>query len=106
MTEQEVIVRPVARPVVDQQRVTAELRRRHCIEFRRVAVVAVRSQQELEVECCELRQSGFVVVLGVDLRLRFCEKFVVVLPENCPAGNNRLEALSVEMVIEFTGEVV
>ena len=50
VAEQEETVRAVAAAVVDQQRVTAELRRRDCIEVLRVDVVAMASEQELEVE--------------------------------------------------------
>jgi|GEM_PF-2357120 len=41
VAEQEETVRAVTAAVVDQQRVTAELRRRDCVEFLGVGVVAV-----------------------------------------------------------------
>jgi len=51
VAEQEETVRAVTAAVVDQQRVTAELRRRDCVGFlEEVDVVAMIGEQELEVE--------------------------------------------------------
>jgi hypothetical protein len=58
-----------ARTVVDQQRVTAELRRRDGVELLGVDIVAVVGEQELEVEGCEPSKAGFVERLRIDLRL-------------------------------------
>ena len=64
VAEQEETVRAVAAAVVDEQRVTAERRRRECVKFLRVDVVTVSGKQELEVEGREQREAGFVEVLA------------------------------------------
>jgi hypothetical protein len=106
VAEQEETVRAVAAAVVDQQRVTAELRRRDCVEVLGVDVVAVAGEQELEVEGCESSEAGFVERLRIDLRLGLGKEFVVVLPENRPLRGNGFEALTMQMVCEFTGKLV
>ena len=67
MAEQEETVRAVVAAVVDQQRVTAQLRRRDGIEIVRIEVVAVAGEQELEVEGGESSEASFVERLRVDL---------------------------------------
>jgi len=62
--------------------VTAELRRRDFVKSLGVEVVAVVSEQELEVERGETSEPGFVEPFCVDLRLGLGEEFVVVLPQN------------------------
>ena len=106
VAEQKETVRAVAAAVVDQQRVTAELRRRDGIEALGVDVVAVAGEQELEVEGRESSEAGFVVRLCVDLRLGLGEEFVVVLPENRALRGDGFEAVAMQMVCEFTGELV
>ena len=106
VAEQEETVRTVAATVVDQESVTTQLRRRDCVEFLGVDVVAMAREQELEVECGESGEAGFVEPLCVDLRLGLGEKFVVVLPENRSLRGNGFEALAMQMVCEFTGERV
>ena len=54
--------------VVDQERVTAAFRRRDCVGFLGVDVVAIAVEEELQVEGDETREAGFVEPLGVDLR--------------------------------------
>ncbi len=104
--EEKETVRVVAAAVVDQQRVTAELRRRDGVDLLGVEVVAMVGKQELEVEGCEPSKAGFVERLRVDLRLGLEEEFVVVLPENRALRGNGFEAMAMEMVCEFTGELV
>jgi hypothetical protein len=86
--------------------VTAELRRRDCVEILRVDVVAVAGKQELELEGRESSEAGFVERLRVDLRFGLCEEFVVVFPENRALRGDGFEALAMQMVCEFTGERV
>ena len=62
--------------------------------------------EELEVEGHETREAGFVEPLGVDLRPGLREEFVVLLPENHPLRSDGFEALAMQMVCEFTGELV
>jgi hypothetical protein len=106
VAEQEETVRAVAAAVVDQQRVTAELRRRDCVEVFGVEVVAMASEQELEVEGREPSEACFVERRRVDLRLGLGEEFVVVFPENRALRGDGFEALAMQMVCEFTGERV
>jgi hypothetical protein len=44
--------------------------------------------------------------LRIDLRLGLGKEFVVVLPENRPLRGNGFEALTMQMVCEFTGKLV
>ena len=106
VAEQEETVRAVATAVVDQQRVTAEPRRRDCVEVFGVDVVAVAGKQELEVEGREPSEACFVERLRIDLRLGLREEFVVVLPENRALRGDGFEALAMQMVCEFPGELV
>ena len=92
--EQEGTVRAVATPVVAQEGVTAELRRRNCVEFLGVDVVAMASEQELEVEGRESGEAGFVEPLCVCLRLGLGEEFVGGLPENRALRNDGFEAVA------------
>ena len=64
--EQEDTVRAMAATVVDQQRATAELRRRDLIKVLRVAVAAVVSEEELEAGDYEPGEPGFVEPVCVD----------------------------------------
>ncbi|NHX37971.1 hypothetical protein G9C84_16230 [Halolamina sp. R1-12] len=96
----------MAAAVVDQQRVTAELRRRDCVEVLGVDVVAMAGKQELEVEGRKSSEAGFVERRRVDLRLGLGEEFVVVLPENRALRGDGFETLTMQMVCEFTGELV
>jgi stage V sporulation protein SpoVS len=102
VAEEEETVRAVAAAVVDQQRVTAELRRRDYVEVFGVDVVAVPGEQELEVEGRESSEAGFVERLRVDFRLGLGEEFVVVLPENRALRGDGFEAVAMQMVCEFT----
>ncbi len=88
--------------VVDEQRVTAELRRRDYIESLGVDLVAVAGKQELGVEGREPSEAGFVERLCVGLRLGLGEEFVVVLPENRALRGDGFEAVAMQMVCEFT----
>jgi len=106
VVEQEETVRAVAAAVVDQERVTTELRRRDCVGFLGVEVVAMAGEQELEVEGRESSEAGFVEPVCVDLRLGLGEEFVVVLPENRALPGDGFEALAMQMVCEFTCELV
>jgi len=106
VAEQEETVRAVAAAVVDRERVTAEFRRRDCVGFLGVDVVAMAGEEELQVEGHETREAGFVEPLGVDLRLGLREEVVVTLPENLPLWSDGFEALAILMVCEFTGELV
>ena len=106
VAEQEEAVRAVTAAVVDEQRVTAKFRRRDCVEILGVDVVAVAGEQELEVEGRESSEAGFVEPLCVDFRLGLREEFVVVLPENRPLRGDGFEALAMQLVCEFTGELV
>ena len=106
VAEQEEAVRAVTAAVVDEQRVTAKFRRRDCVEILGVEVVAMAGEQELEVEGCEPSKAGFVERRRVDLRLCLREEFVVVLPENRALRGDRFEALAMQLVCEFTGELV
>jgi hypothetical protein len=96
----------VAAAVVDEQCVTAELRRRDCVQFLRAEVVVVAGEQELEIERCESSEAGFREPLRVDLRLGLGEKFVVVLPKNRALRGDGFEPLAMKMVCEFTSELV
>jgi hypothetical protein len=101
VAEQEETVRTVAATVVDQESVTTQLRRRDCVEFLGVDVVAVAGEQELEVEGRESSEAGFVERLRVDLRLGLGEEFVVVLPENRALRGDGFEAVAMQMVCEL-----
>jgi hypothetical protein len=103
---EEETVRSVTAAVVDHERVTAELRRRDCVGFLGVDVVAMAGEEELQVEGRETREAGFVEPLGVDPRLGLREEFVVLLPENRPLRSDGFEALAMQMVCEFTCELV
>ena len=85
---------------------TAELRWREGVGFLGVEVVAMAGEQELEVERGESSEAGFVESVCVDLRLGLSEKFVVVFPENRTLRGDGFEALAMEMMGEFTGELV
>jgi hypothetical protein len=63
-------------------------------------------EEELQVEGHETREAGFVEPVCVDLRLGLGEEFVVVLPENRALRGDGFEALAMQMVCEFTGELV
>ena len=106
VAEQEETVRTVAATVVDQESVTTQLRRRDCVEFLGVNVVAVAGEQELEIKRREPREAGFVESVCVYLRLGLSERFVVVFPENRALRGDGFEALAMEMMDEFTGELV
>jgi hypothetical protein len=93
VTEQQQGVRAMARIVVDQQRTTAQFRRRHRIEFLGIDVVAVAGQKEPAVERGESSEAGFVERLGLDLRLGPGEKLVVVFPENRPGRSDGVGSL-------------
>jgi len=56
-----------------------------------------------EVESIE---PGFVERLRIDLRFGLGEEFVVVLPENRALRGNGFEAVTVQMVCDFTGKLV
>jgi hypothetical protein len=98
VTEQQQGVRAMARIVVDQQRMTAQLHRRHRIEFLGIDVVAVAGQKELAVERGESSEAGFVERLRLDLRLGPGEKLVVVFPENRPVRSDGFGSLPMEMM--------
>jgi len=63
-------------------------------------------EQELEVEGRESSEAGFVERLRVDLRLGLGEEFIVVLPENRALRGDGFEAVTMQMVCEFTGKLV
>jgi len=63
-------------------------------------------EQELEVEGRESSEAGFVERLRIDLRFGLGEEFVVVLPENRALRGNGFEAVTVQMVCDFTGKLV
>jgi len=86
--------------------VTAELRWRDGVELLGVDVVAMAGEQELEVEGRESSEAGFVERLRVDLRLGLGEEFIVVLPENRALRGDGFEAVTMQMVCEFTGKLV
>jgi len=66
----------------------------------------VPGEQELGVEGREPSEAGFVERLRVDLRFGLGEKFVLVLPENRALRGDGFEAMAMEMMCEFTGELV
>jgi len=104
VAEQEETVRAVTAAVVDQQRVTAELRRRDCVGFLGVDVVAMIGEQELEVEGRESSEAGFVERLRIDLRFGLGEEFVVVLPENRAPSGQRLRGGDGADGVRFHGQ--
>jgi len=63
-------------------------------------------EQELEVEGRESSEAGFVERLRIDLRFGLGEEFVVVLPENRALRATGFEAVTVQMVCDFTGKLV
>jgi len=63
-------------------------------------------EQELEVEGRESSEAGFVERLRIDLRFGLGEEFIVVLPENRALQGDGFEAVTMQMVCEFTGKLV
>ena len=106
VAEQEETAGAVTAAVVDQQCVTAELRRGYVVKSLGVAVVAVVSEQELAVEQGETSKPGFGAPVRVDLHLGLSKKFIVVLPENRSFRGDGFEAFAMELMDEFTGGLV
>ena len=106
VAEEKETVRAVTAAVVDQQRVTTQLRRRDGVGLLGVEVVAMIGEQELEAEGRESSEPRFVERLRVDFRFSLGEEFIVVLPENRAFRGDGFETLAMQMVCEFPGELV